>query len=413
MSLYPLPPHRERWLLWTLAGIQFTHILDFMIMMPLGPAFVRAFGISTQQFGFLVSAYTFSAGLSGLLAASFVDRFDRRRVVLGAYAVFALATLACAFAPGYASLLAARCLAGMFGGILGAMVFTVIGDAIPFERRGRATGIVMASFSISTIAGVPLGLWISQIAGWHGPFVFIAVLCAGFWWIGWRALPSLASHVAGDDRRAPSPMRTVLRDANHWRAWCFVALMMLSGFTVIPFITLYYTANVGIAESAIPLVYLFGGACTFFTSRWFGRLADRHGKQRVYRWIAIGSLVPLFSTTHLPAAPLWIALVNSTLFFVLVSGRMVPGMAMVTSAANPRLRGTFMSINSAIQSASSGIASLIAGIIITTNPTGQLERYGWVGFIAMSATVCAMWLAGRVNPTDAQATSAEVATRTP
>ena len=167
MTHPPLPPRRERWLLLTIAGIQFTHILDFMIMMPLGPQFTRLFGISDAQFGLLVSAYTLAAGVSGLAAATYVDRFDRKRLLLTLYGLFALATLACGLAPGYGFLMAARVAAGLFGGVLSALAQTIVADVVPFERRGRAMGIVMSSFSVSTVAGVPLGLLMSNHWGWH------------------------------------------------------------------------------------------------------------------------------------------------------------------------------------------------------------------------------------------------------
>ncbi|HEY0675629.1 MAG TPA: MFS transporter, partial [Immundisolibacter sp.] len=155
----PLTPQRERYLLLTLACIQFSHVLDFMIMIPLGPVLIAAFGIGTHEFGLLVAAYSFSAALSGLLAATFVDRFERRGMLLTVFALFGVATLACGLAPGYVTLLVARGFAGAFGGVMGAMVQTMVADVIPFARRARAGGIVSTAFSVSTVAGVPLSLW--------------------------------------------------------------------------------------------------------------------------------------------------------------------------------------------------------------------------------------------------------------
>lgn len=160
---------REFWLLLTISGIQFTHVLDFMIMMPLGPQFTRLFGISDAQFGLLVSAYTLSAGVSGLVATTYVDRLDRKRLLLTLYGLFALATPACGFAPGYGYLMAARIAAGLFGGVLGALSQTIVADVVPFERRGRAMSMVMSSFSVATVAGVPMGLWLATRLGWQAP----------------------------------------------------------------------------------------------------------------------------------------------------------------------------------------------------------------------------------------------------
>ena len=192
-----LPPRRELWLLLTLAGIQFTHILDFMIMMPLGPQLTRLFGISDAQFGLLVSAYTLSAGVSGLLAATYIDRFGRKRLLMVLYVLFGLATLACGVAPTYGALMVARILAGMFGGVLSAVGQTIIADVIPYERRGRAMGIVMTSFSVSTVAGVPLGLVVAERWGWNMPFIAIALLCG--------VLTMVAARVLQPPARGPRP----------------------------------------------------------------------------------------------------------------------------------------------------------------------------------------------------------------
>jgi predicted MFS family arabinose efflux permease len=399
----PLDPARERVLLVTLAGIQFVHILDFMVMMPLGPILMRELGVGTHEFGLLVSAYTFSAAFTGVLAAVFVDRFERKRMLLTMFALFAVATLACGLAPAYGTLLLARCTAGAFGGVLGSMVQTMVGDLIPFERRGRASGTIMSAFSLSTVAGVPLSLYLANHFGWRFPFIFIAALSCGFLLLGWKMLPVLRGHlptatVSETERAHPlSAMAAVLRDANHLRALVFMALIMFSGFTVIPYITIYVTANVGIRQQDIPLIYLVGGCATFFTSRLVGRLADAHGKIRVYRWMALCSMVPLFVQTHLVPVPLWVMIVCSTVFFVFVPGRMVPAMAIVTSAVQPRLRGTFLSMNGAVQQLSSGTASYIAGAMIAVDASGHIVGYGAVGYLAIAATLIAMVFVGQIQ----------------
>ncbi|NEX64297.1 MFS transporter [Noviherbaspirillum sp. 17J57-3] len=372
-----------------------------MIMMPLGPQLIRAMQIDTHQFGLLLSSYTFTAAASGLLAATYVDRFDRRKLMLTLYGLFMAATLCCGLAQGYATLLAARAMAGAFGGVLGALVQTMVADVIPFERRGQAMGTVMAAFSLSTVAGVPAGLFLANHTGslgWRAPFFFIVLLSAGFFAIGYRLLPSLTSHL---ERRAGGGVLrqiiAVAREPDHLIAYAFVALLMLGGFTVIPFVALYYTTNVGMSEQFITVIYLCGGAATFFTSRLIGRLADRHGKLPVFRMVALASLLPLLVTTHLVPIPWWLVLINSTMFFVLVPGRMIPGMAMVTAAAQPHVRGTFMSLTSSVQMMSSGLASLLAGMIISRAPSGQILHYDLVGYLAAASALGAVWLASRLR----------------
>ncbi len=393
----PLTPKRERYLLLTLAAMQFSHILDFMIMMPLGPILIYEFGITTHEFGFLVASYSFSAAFAGLLAATFVDRFERKRLLLTIFALFGLATLACGLSPSYTTLMIARGLAGAFGGILGAMVQTLVGDLIPFERRASATGVISASFSLSTVAGVPLSLWLASHFQWRAPFILIACTTVVFMIIALRHLPDVRHHLSQEKRAHHfSAMFEVLRDGNHLRALIFTMLILFSGFTVIPYITLYAVSNLGILQQDIFYIYLAGGAATLITSRFIGRWADKAGKVKIYRLLAVAATFPLFAVTHVKAAPLWVWLIYTTLFFVLISGRMIPAMAIITSAAKPKLRGTFMSLNSATQQFASGLAATLAGFITTQNATGQIAGYDKVGYVAIAANLLAIAFVSRI-----------------
>jgi predicted MFS family arabinose efflux permease len=377
-----LTPRRELWLLITLAGIQFTHILDFMIMMPLGPQFTDVFRITDTQFGWLVSAYTLSGGVAGLLASVYIDRFDRKKLLLALYGLFAVSTLACGLAWSYEALLSARIAAGVFGGVLAALSQTIVGDVIPFERRGRAMGLVMTSFSVSTVAGVPLGLFMAAHWSWQAPFIAIALMCMLFIVFAQFSMPALTAHL---HLQAPtSAVRRItetLADKNHQRAFVFSGLMMFTGFTVIPYITIYMQTNLGLLTQQIPYIYLCGGVATLLTARMFGRLTDSKGKFQTFRVLATIVLVPLFAVTLLQPGPLWIALLATTLFFVFMSGRIIPGMAMLTSAANPALRGTFMTLNSSVQSAAMGLAALTGGVIITRDANGLVQNY-WMAALA-------------------------------
>ena len=400
----------ERYLLLTLAGIQFSHILDFMIMMPLGPILIKAFGIGTHEFGLLVASYSFSAALSGLFSATFVDRFERKRLLLVVFGLFGLGTLACGLAPGYATLLFARGMAGTFGGVMGAMVQTIVGDVIPFSRRAKAGGIVSTAFSLSTVAGVPLSLWLANHFLWRAPFILIAVLTTLFIIVAARILPELHFHISDKKRAHPfSAMFEVLRDANHLRALLFSTLLIFSGFTVIPYITIYAVGNVGISQHDIPYIYLSGGMATLVTARLIGHSADLHGKIKIYRLVAVAALLPLFVVTHIGASPLWLWLVCTTAFFILVSGRMIPAMAIITSAAQPKLRGTFMSLNATVQAFAMGLATTLAGFIITQNNAGQIVDYGLVGFIAIAGNMLAILFVSRIVMHDQHVSVPDVA----
>jgi predicted MFS family arabinose efflux permease len=393
-----LTPVQERLLLWTLAAVQFTHIVDFMVMMPLGPQLTSLFHLSDAQFGVLVSAYSLAAGVSGLAASVVIDRFDRLRALLVLYAGFTLATLACGLAPSYAGLMGARIAAGVFGGVLGALVQTIVGDVIPFERRGQAMGVVMSAFSLSTVAGVPLSLWLAARWGWHMPFFSIAAVSAVLWVAVFRTVPSMGGHLAGQAGQGPwQRLRAVAIEPNHWRAFGLSTLMMIGSFSIIPYITIFTTANVGLRQDQVPWIYLVGGVATFFTARLWGRLADRWGKVPTFRAIALVSVLPMMALTWLGPVPMWLLLVVTTAFFVFVSGRMVPGMALLTAAPAAELRGGFMSVNSALQSAAMGVAAWLGGVMISRSPTGLVVGYERCGWLALGTTLIMLWWVGKLR----------------
>jgi predicted MFS family arabinose efflux permease len=265
-------------------------------------------------------------------------------------------------------------------------------------RRGRATGIVMTSFAVATVAGVPFALWLSNLTSWRAAFIAVAVTGAMVALVARRTLPeATVPHHADPSRPVWREFLHTLTYPNHLRAYGFTLLMMMSGFTVIPYVSLYLTANVGLAESRLPLVYLAGGAATFFSARWIGIWADRIGKREAYRRVALVSIVPLLIITHAPVLPLAAILAVSVLFFVFVSGRMVPGMAVVTSAARPGARGAFMTVNGAMMQVGSGLAATISGAIIERTASGALLHYDWVGYLAVASTLTAIWWVGRIR----------------
>jgi len=393
-----LTQRREFWVLLTLAGIQFTHVLDFMIIMPLGPQLRDLFAINDAQFGFLVSAYTFAAGVSGLLAASFVDRFERKRLMLILYTLFGLTTVACALAPTYGLLMASRVAAGTFGGILSAMTQTVVGDVIPFERRGRATGFVMTSFAMATVVGVPSGLFLANVSGWHSAFLVIAFMCILVGVMAAVCLPTLDAHVLKTQgQQVTYAIRQVWADANHRKALYMSGAMMFAGFTIIPYITIFTQANHILAPQDIPYIYLCGGTVTLLSARWVGRLSDQLGKRKMFQRMLFLAMLPMTITTLMQPVPLpWVLLVFSGFFFCM-NARMIPGMAMLTSAAQPQWRGTFMSLNSAVQSVSIGMASWLGGVLIQRDASGQVTHFWLCALVGIAATFLALALSRHVQ----------------
>jgi predicted MFS family arabinose efflux permease len=292
---------------------------------------------------------------------------------------------------------------------MGALVQTIVGDTIPFARRAKASGVVSTAFSFSTVAGVPLSLWLANHFQWRAPFLFIVVLCIVFIVIAMRILPELRHHISSEKRLHPFvEVFAVLRDSNHLRAMLFSALIIFSGFTVIPYITVYAVNNLAISQHDIPLVYFAGGAATLFSARLIGHWADLKGKVEIYRVIAVFSILPLFAVTQLQSASLVMWLVCTTFFFVLISGRFIPAMAIISSAAQPKLRGTFMSLNSTVQSLAMGLAATLSGFIVTQQSNGQITGYQNVGYIAIGANLLAIWFVSRIVMHDRHINAADV-----
>ncbi len=394
---------KERTLLFILAAVNFTHIMDFMIMMPLGPQLMKLFQISPKQFGFAVSAYSITAGITGFISAFFVDKFDRKLVLFFAYIGFIIGTFSCAFAPSYELLVAARILAGFFGGLIGAQVLSIVADTFEYQRRASAMGILMTAFSLASVIGVPTGLWLAARFSWHAPFlvigslgVLIAVLIALF-------VPPVNKHLQAPstEKRNPFHVLTVIFNTpNQMRALTLSIVLMLGHFCIIPFIAPSLVGNVGYSQDNIFLIYLVGGLLTIFTAPLVGKIADRRGKYPVFVFFALFSLIPVWLITNLWPMPLWAVLSISGLFFVTINGRMIPTQAIVASVTMPQQRGGFMSINSSMMQLASGVAANVGGAIVVEGANGRIENYGWVGWFSIVMILACVYLAGRVKPVD-------------
>jgi predicted MFS family arabinose efflux permease len=395
--------NKEKWIVFLLSCINFTHIMDFMIMMPLGPQLMRLFQISPQEFGFIVSAYTFSAGISGFLAAFFVDKFDRKKVLLFAYIGFVLGTFACAFAPTYAFLVIARILAGAFGGLIGAQVFAIIGDLIPYERRGSAMGNISAAFSVASVAGVPFSLYIATELSWHAPFFFIASLSAVLVPFMFQIFPKMISHIQQNANNHPfAVIENIAKDRNQQIGLFFGAMLMIGHFAIIPFISPYMVANVGFSEKDLTYIYFVGGALTFFTSPLIGRWADKYGKLKVFTIFGMLALLPIFLITNMPRIPIPYVLVITALFFVFASSRFIPANAIITSLVPPQQRGGFMSISSSLQQLAAGFASFAGGLVIAKSANGELQNYEYVGYISILVSIACIFVAQRLKPVEVE-----------
>lgn len=388
---------RERLVLFILAAVQFTTIVDFMIVMPLGPQLMRTLHIGPAQFGLIVSSYTFAAGAAGLVASGFVDRFARRTTFMVLDAGFLLGTLFCALAPNYQTLVLARIATGAFGGILGGMAMAIIGDVFPEHRRGRATGSLMTGFALASVAGVPFGLYLGTNYGWHVPFVVLAVGGIPALLLVPFVLPKLDGHVGKKHAHPVKSLVETFSYPNHLNAFALMVVLMLGSFTVFPYLSPYLVANVGMSEHQLPWVYIAGGGLTLFTAPIIGRLADKHGKLRVFRCIIPFSIVLLLAITNLPEVSVPIAVAIFGALMVSNVGRMICAMAMVTSSVEPRRRGAFLSANSSVQHVASGLGAYLGGLVVEQSASGKIEHFGIVGLIAATSTLSSLYLAGRVR----------------
>lgn len=405
---------KERVILLLLTLLNFTHIMDFMIMMPLGNYLMPYFDISSQQFSWLVAAYTFSAGISGFLAAFFVDRFDRKRVLLFAYAGFLIGTLCCAISPSYEILLASRVAAGLFGGLIGAQVLSIVADLIPYERRGAAMGMIMAAFSAASVFGVPFGLYIANLFNWHAPFFFVVILGLVLTPFLIKFLPKMDKHLAENKEHKIGPVELVtdvFRNSSQMYALALTAFMMMGHFMIIPFINPFMEFNMGFSKTQTPLVYMVGGTLTIFTSPLIGRIADKYGKYRVFVVMILASIPLIALITNLPHISFYLVLAITGLWFVVSAGRFIPAQAMISNVVPSERRGSFMSFNSSVQQLFVGFASVLAGFIVVKLPDNTIDHYEVTGYLSIAiiliSIVIATLLHKQVNRHTAEASASQ------
>jgi DHA1 family inner membrane transport protein len=387
---------KESALLFILAALQFTNIVDFMIMMPLGDVLMKLFKIGPQQFSVIVSAYTISAGISGFLGAFLIDRFDRKVALKYIYLGFTIGTFACGLAPNYEMLVLARIFTGMFGGIIGALVISIVSDIIPVERRSTAMGVVTAAFSVASVLGVPGSLYIANLYSWHIPFFVLGSISSILLIASLYIIPSIKAHL-DLPRKSPKQLLTILRDSpNQQKALLFMFLLVMGQFSVIPFITPYMIRNVGLTQGTIPFIYLVGGGLTIFSSPLIGKLADKYGRQRIFVFGAAFSIIPLLIITNLVPIPIYFVLTITGIFFISITGRMIPAMSLMTSIVKPENRGSFMSMSSSVQQLSAGAAAFISGNIVIQGTSG-LQNYNYVGYLAVAATLVAIFMSYKLK----------------
>lgn len=383
-----------------LSSIQFAHIIDFVIMMPLGPLLMRNLQINPSQFSLLVSSYTLAAGLSGLAASFFVDKFDRKKILLLFFIGFIFGTLGCALSPNYLLLLSARCFTGAFGGVLTSIVMSIVSDTFAYSRRGSAMGIVMSAFAAASVLGIPLGLYLANYRSWQTPFFALVALSTVIFLLALVLIPKQVTHLQKQEKRNPFRIfKMIAADRNQQLALVLIFCLVLGQFSIIPFISPSFVFNAGLKEDELPLIYLLGGLCSMFAGPIVGRLADRYGKHAVFTVGVLMSLISIYTITNLGPQSLTMILVVSCFFFIVMSGRLVPSMALITSTAPMSTRAGFLAIVSSVQQLSAASASWFAGLIVVKTPSGSLGHFNYVGYIAILFSIFTLFIVRKVQST--------------
>jgi predicted MFS family arabinose efflux permease len=307
----------EKFVIAILSLLQFTVVLDFMVLSPLGAILMPEMGISTAQFGLAVSVYAFSAGASGLLAAGFADSFDRKKMLLFFYLGFVSGTLFCGVAHTYGMLLCARMITGIFGGVVGSIAMAIITDAFSMEVRGRVMGFVQMSFAASQILGIPIGLYLATNINWHATFLMIAVLATVIGILITLKLKPVTGHLGRQHDK--SPFRHLWHTAsNRYYIRGFMATILLAtgGFMIMPFSSAFLVNNVNIPETRLAVIFFITGLSSIFISPIIGKLCDRLGKYRIFVFGSIVSMIMVTIYTHLGPNPISVVIMTNVILFL-------------------------------------------------------------------------------------------------
>jgi predicted MFS family arabinose efflux permease len=397
-----------------LALLQFSIILDFVLMAPLGAVIMPALSISPKQFGLVVSAYAFAAGISSLLTAGFADRFDRKKLLLFFYCGFMLGTVWCGLAQTFESLLAARVFTGIFGGVIGSVVMAITTDLFPVAMRGRVMGTIQSAFAASQVLGLPAGLYLSTHWSWHMPFLAMAAfgLLVGLF-VAVKLQP-VNAHLSLKQEHSPwVHLFHTVTNPRHLTAFVAVCFLATGGFMLMPFSSAYMANNLGIGLGSLPTVYLITGMFTIFFGPLIGKAADALGKFRVFLFGAALSITMVLIYTHLPPVTLPVIIVVNVVLFFAIMSRMVPFQALASQIPAPTHRGSFNSISAAVQQFSGGLASVVAGHIVTAGENGKLDHMDMVGYVVASVsllTVVLVWNMHRQISSEQAALKAAVPT---
>ena len=374
-----------------LAVVQFTIIIDFMIMSPLGAIMMPALHISAAQFGVAVSAYAFSAGVSGIMAAGFADRFDRKRLLLFFYGGFTLGTALCAVAPNYHVLLLGRVVTGLFGGVIGSIVIAIVTDLFSLQLRGRVMGFVQTAFAASQVLGIPTGLFLANHWNWHVAFgALVGLSIAGMAAVLFLMQPVNGHLLLKQDKNAFRHLIATIEHPRYWLAFSVTTLLATGGYMLMPFGSAYTVHNLGIDIVQLPTIYLVSGLFSILIGPLVGRASDAFGKYPTFAFGSAMSIIMVLIYTHLGQVSLTVAILVNVLMFVGIFSRMIPSQALISAIPEPAQRGSFSAIGASLQQLSGGLGSVLAAALIAENADGSLRHFDRLGLVVVTTAVISL-----------------------
>ena len=368
-----------------LALTQFTVVLDFMVMSPLGDMLIKSMSLSTSQFGFAVSGYAFSAGISGFLTAGFADKFDRKKLLLFFYVGFIAGTLFCGLAHTYPMLLAARIITGLFGGVIGSISLAITADLFPLHQRGRAMGFMQMGFGASQVLGIPISLYIANHWGWQSPFLMIVGLATIVWISTMMKLQPIAQHLElKSEKTAITHLWHTIKQREYRLGFLMTALLSLGGFMMMPWGSAFAVNNLHVTYEQLPLLFMVSGLASLVVMPLVGRISDKLSKVKIFTVAAVSMMVIIVVYTNLTPVPFVYILILNVLMMTAIMSRIVPAMALVSALPKMEDRGAFMSINSSLQQIAGGIAAGVGGLIVVQETqTSPLRHYNTLGYVIL------------------------------
>ena len=382
-----------------LALTQFTVVLDFMIMSPLGDMLMKSMNLSTKQFGFAVSGYAFSAGISGLLTAGFADRFDRKKLLLFFYVGFIAGTLFCGLSHTYAMLLAARIVTGLFGGVIGSISMAIVADLFPLEQRGRVMGFMQMGFGASQVLGIPISLYIANAWGWQAPFLMIVGLASVIWITVLSKMQPVVQHLlVANEKNAITHLWHTIRQRNYRIGFLATAFLSLGGFMMMPWGSAFAINNLHVTNEELPVLFMVAGISSLIVMPLIGKLSDKIDKFKIFAAASVWMMIMVLIYTNLTPVPFWIVIAMNICFMIGIMSRMVPAMALTSALPKMQDRGAFMSINASLQQIAGGVAAAVGGLIVVQKEkTSPLEHYNTLGLVIIGLSSICIYLVYRVS----------------